>query len=103
LSSATIWSPILNDREIGREERLSEEQIIGFLREVEARMAIKVLCRQQGFSEASYYLWRSKFGGMSVSTPSGSAADSSGSGIRQLLLWAPGATKESATGASTLV
>jgi hypothetical protein len=41
LSSGTIWSPILNDREIGHEESLSQEQIIGFVREVEARMAIK--------------------------------------------------------------
>jgi len=47
-------------------KRLSEEQIIGFLREAEAGMQIKDLCRQHGFSEASYYLWRSKFGGMSV-------------------------------------
>ena len=30
-------------------------------------MAVKDLCRKHGFSEASYYLWRSKFGGMSVS------------------------------------
>lgn len=48
-------------------KRFSEEQIIGFLREAEAGMAIKELCRRHGFSEASYYLWRSKFGGMSVS------------------------------------
>ncbi len=48
-------------------KRFSEEQIIGFLRESEAGMAIKELCRKHGFSEASYYLWRSKFGGMTVS------------------------------------
>lgn len=30
-------------------------------------MAVKDLCRRHGFSEASYYLWRSKFGGMSAS------------------------------------
>lgn len=30
-------------------------------------MPIKEICRQHGFSEASYYSWRSKFGGMSVS------------------------------------
>ena len=30
-------------------------------------MAVKDLCRKHGFSEASYYLWRSKFGGMDVS------------------------------------
>ena len=48
-------------------KRFSEEQIIGFLREADAGMAVKDLCRRHGFSEASYYLWRSKFGGMSVS------------------------------------
>ncbi|WP_238152322.1 IS3 family transposase [Xanthomonas campestris] len=39
---------------------------MGFLREAESGVAIKDLCRRHGFSEASYYLWRSKFGGMSV-------------------------------------
>ncbi len=48
-------------------ERFTEGEIIGFLREAEAGRPIKELCRGHGFSEASYYLWRSKFGGMSVS------------------------------------
>jgi putative transposase len=48
-------------------KRFSEEQIIGFLREADAGMPIKELCRRHGFSEASYYLWRSKFGGLEVS------------------------------------
>ncbi len=48
-------------------KRYSEEQIIGFLREADAGIPVKDLCRRHGFSEASYYLWRSKFGGMSVS------------------------------------
>ncbi len=47
-------------------KRFSEEQIIGFLREADAGLAVKELCRRHGFSEASYYLWRNKFGGMSV-------------------------------------
>ncbi|WP_114241262.1 IS3 family transposase [Dyella sp. C9] len=47
-------------------KRFTEEQIIGFLREAEAGVAVKDLCRKHGFSEASYYLWRSKFGGMTV-------------------------------------
>lgn len=47
-------------------KRFTEEQIINFLREADAGLPIKELCRQHGFSEASYYLWRSKFGGMSV-------------------------------------
>ena len=49
------------------EKRFTEEQIIGFLREAESGLAVAELCRRHGFSEASYYLWRSKFGGMSVS------------------------------------
>lgn len=48
-------------------KRFTEEQIIGFLREAEAGLPVKELCRRHGFSEASYYLWRSKFGGMSIS------------------------------------
>jgi len=48
-------------------KRFTEEQIIGFLREAEAGLPVKELCRRHGFSEASYCLWRSKFGGMSVS------------------------------------
>jgi putative transposase len=48
-------------------KRFTEEQIIGFLREADAGLAVKELCRRHGFSEASYYLWKSKFGGMSVS------------------------------------
>lgn len=47
-------------------KRFSEEQIIGYLQEAEAGLPVKELCRRHGFSEASYYLWRSKFGGMSV-------------------------------------
>ena len=47
-------------------KRLSEEQIIGSLRETEAGMLVKELYRKHGFSEASYYQWRSKFGDMSV-------------------------------------
>lgn len=48
-------------------KRYTEEQIIGFLREADAGIPIKELCRRHGFSEASYYLWRNKFGGMTVS------------------------------------
>ena len=48
-------------------KRYREEQIIGFLKEADAGVPIKELCRRHGFSEASYYLWRSKFGGMDVS------------------------------------
>ena len=48
-------------------KRFSEEQIIGYLREADKGVPVKELCRKHGFSEASFYLWRSKFGGMEVS------------------------------------
>ena len=47
-------------------KRFSEEQIIGFLKEAEAGVSVKELCRKHGFSDASFYTWRSKFGGMDV-------------------------------------
>ena len=48
-------------------KRFSEEQIIGFLKEADGGVPVKELCRKHGFSDASFYLWRSKFGGMDVS------------------------------------
>jgi putative transposase len=48
-------------------KRYSDEQIIGFLKEAESGVTVKDLCRRHGFSEASFYTWRSKFGGMDVS------------------------------------
>ncbi len=48
-------------------KRSSEEQIIGFLKEADAGVSIKDLCRRHGFSEASFYLWRSTYGGLEVS------------------------------------
>jgi putative transposase len=48
-------------------KRFSEERTIGFLREGDKGIQVKELCRKHGFPEASYYLWRSKFGGMDVS------------------------------------
>ena len=45
-------------------KRFTEEQIIGFLREAESGLPVAELCRRHGFSEASYYLWRSKFGNL---------------------------------------
>ena len=48
-------------------KRYTEEQIIGFLRKADAGLSVQELCRRHGFSEASYYLWRGKYGGMGVS------------------------------------
>jgi putative transposase len=46
--------------------RFSEEQIIGFLKQAEAGMQVKELCRKGGFSDATFYKWRAKYGGMDV-------------------------------------
>ncbi len=51
------------DRRLDVKKRFTEEQIIGFLREAESGLPVAELCRRHGFSEASYYLWRNKFGG----------------------------------------
>jgi len=50
-----------------KKSRYSEEQIIGFIKEAEAGMPVAQLCRKHGFSDASFYKWRAKFGGMDVS------------------------------------
>ena len=50
-----------------RKSKYTEEQIIGFLRQVEAGMVLKELCRKHGFSDASFYKWRARYGGMNVS------------------------------------
>jgi putative transposase len=47
-------------------KRFTEEQIIGYLKQAEAGVAVKDLCRKHGFSDAAFYTWRRKFGGMDV-------------------------------------
>ncbi len=47
-------------------KRYTDEQIIGFLKQAAAGTPIKELCRKHGFSDASFYLWRRRFGGMDV-------------------------------------
>lgn len=47
-------------------KRFTEAQIIGFLKEAHAGVPVKELCRKHGFSDAAFYGWRAKFGGMQV-------------------------------------
>lgn len=48
-------------------KRFSDEQIISILKEAEAGLAVKELCRKYIISDATFYTWRKKFGGMEVS------------------------------------
>lgn len=48
-------------------KRHTEEQIIRILNEAEAGKTAKDICREHGISEKTFYLWRSKYGGMTVS------------------------------------
>ncbi|GLZ74148.1 transposase [Burkholderia multivorans] len=48
-------------------KRFTEEQIIGVLKEAEAGMKVAEVCRKHDISDATYYNWKSKFGGMTVS------------------------------------
>jgi len=50
-----------------KKSRFTEEQIIGFLKQADAGMPIKELCRKGGFSDATFYKWRAKFAGMDAS------------------------------------
>lgn len=47
--------------------RLTEEQIIGVLREQEAGGVVKEIIRRHGISEQTFYRWKSKYGGMEAS------------------------------------
>jgi putative transposase len=50
-----------------RKARFTEHQIIAVLKSVEAGRTVKDVCREAGISEASYYNWKAKFGGMEAS------------------------------------
>lgn len=50
-----------------KRSRFSEEQIIGILKENQAGISPAELCRKYGISDATFYTWRKKYGGMEVS------------------------------------
>ena len=53
-----------------KKSRFTDEQIIGFLKQAEAGMPVKELCRSGGFCDATFYKWRAKYGGMEASDAS---------------------------------
>lgn len=50
-----------------RGKRFTEEQIIGILKEAEAGVKITELCRKYGMSDVTFYNWKAKYGGLTVS------------------------------------
>jgi putative transposase len=50
-----------------RKSRFTDEQIIGILKEHHAGLSAVDLCRKHGISDATFYKWRAKYGGMDVS------------------------------------
>jgi putative transposase len=50
-----------------KRSRFSDEQIIGILKEHQAGLPTAELCRKYGISDATFYTWRKKYGGMEVS------------------------------------
>ena len=49
-----------------KKSRFTDEQIIDFLKQAESGMPVKELCRKHGFSDATFYTWRSRLGGMEI-------------------------------------
>jgi putative transposase len=50
-----------------KKSRYSDSQIIQILKQAEAGTPVSELCREHGMSDATFYKWRAKFGGMDVS------------------------------------
>ena len=50
-----------------RKSRFTESQIVGILKEADAGMKVAELCRKHGISDATYYKWKSRYGGMEAS------------------------------------
>ena len=50
-----------------KRSRFTENQIISILKEADAGRSVKEICRKHGISDATYYNWKSKYGGMSAS------------------------------------
>jgi len=68
LTSKVEFSRKLNEGDSQvKTSRYSDTQILAILKQAEAGTPVPVLCREHGMSNASFYKWRAKFGGMDAS------------------------------------
>jgi len=80
-----------------KKSRFTVEQIIGFIKQAEAGMPIKELCRKGGVSDATFYKWRAKFGGMDVPDAKRlRELDGENAKLKRLLAGLPGHASEAA-------
>jgi putative transposase len=59
--------PKAAERRLMKRTRFTEEQIVAILKQSEAGLKTAEICRQNGISEATFYNWKAKYGGMGVS------------------------------------
>ena len=57
----------MNGERVMKKSRYTETQIVRILKEVEAGRKVNEVCREYGISDATYYNWKSKYGGMEAS------------------------------------
>ena len=67
-NSSSKWPNLTGARQFTmKTSRFSETQILGILKQAEGGLPVPELCRQHGMSDASFYKWRAKYGGMDAS------------------------------------